>query len=98
MRHVFIQPVFQNSKKSGEQKAPKLGKCSRRGREIQTGKSLHDPKSFARSSLKACVNIQHGKGLAAFGNFLDQDIILERAARLPFSRVVEFRVNFDWRH
>ncbi len=46
----------------------------------------------------ACANIQHRKGPAAFENFLDQDIILGRAARLPFNRVTEFGVNFDWRH
>jgi hypothetical protein len=84
--------------KNHENKRPDSREKSSRKNVRNSKHHLHDPKSFARVAAMACANIQHGKGPAAFGNFLDQDIILERAARLPFSRVVKFRVNFDWRH
>jgi hypothetical protein len=92
-----FNPWFRIAKNQENKRADKREKSSRKG--VRDAKDhLHDPKSFARCAAMPCATIQHGKGRAAFGNFLDQDIILERAARLPFSRVVKFRVNFDWRH
>ena len=83
-----FNPSFRIAKNQENERPDRREKSSRKG--VRNSKQrLHNPKSFARRAATACASIQHGKDPAAFGNFPDQDIIQERAARLPFSRVTE---------
>ena len=61
--------------KNHENKRPERWEKSFRKGVRNSERYLHDPKSFARGAAMACANILHGKGPAAFGNFLDQDIM-----------------------
>jgi hypothetical protein len=69
-----FNPWFRIAKNQENKRLDRWEKSSRKSVRY-TKRHLHDPKSFARRAATACASIQHGKGLAAFGNFLDQDII-----------------------